>query len=158
MPPALYPQVLTGVFTLLAAFGAIVLKHFLDKSKRKDAVRYALFTEVASIIGIIEKRNYREMIRLRAEGDVDTLTAVIPNSYRVVYDSLIGDIGLLNREDVIGLISFYMSIMAVVEDIKPGGTFSRLESATPEAYQEALQILDDALSTGRGLLGIDPEK
>ncbi|EHH1051910.1 hypothetical protein J7I00_004663, partial [Vibrio parahaemolyticus] len=75
--------------------------------------------------------------------------ADIPAHYSLIYQEQCKHIGTLDREVARDIINFYQLIDAIVQDIKPNGTFTTHPSL--EAYEESLVMFQLAVQIGKSL-------
>ncbi|MDD9197567.1 hypothetical protein PVK62_17240 [Aliivibrio sp. S3MY1] len=131
---------------------------YLEESRSKafsKQIQNSIIAEVSVLVRIIENRKYVESmteavehLRKYPEGEF-TLVADIPSHYSLIYQEQCKNIGVLDREVARNIINFYQLIDAVVQDIKPNGTFSAY--APLEAYQESLAMFQLAVEIGKNL-------
>ncbi|MCX9539800.1 hypothetical protein [Vibrio cholerae] len=149
-------SVLSG--TLIGGLVTFVpAKYFEDRRNKQfsEQVQNCVISEVSALIRIIESRKYVESIEEAVEhlqknpSDTFTLFADIPPHYTLIYREQCKNLGVLDRAVARDIINFYQLIDAVVQDIKPDGTFSIHPSL--EAYQEALSMFKLAVQIGKEL-------
>ena len=131
---------------------------YLEDRKQKLfvlQVRNCIIAEISSLVMIIENRKYVEAIEEAVAHLQDnptstyTLHADIPNHYSHIYQEQCRNLGVLDRTVARDIIKFYQLIDAVVQDMKPEGTFSKHPSL--EAYAESLEMFRLAVKIGKSL-------
>lgn len=131
---------------------------FLEERRSKqfsEQVKNSIISEISVLIRVIENRDYLESIKEAVEylkknpnGNY-TLFADIPAHYSHIYQEQCRHIGVLEREVARDIINFYQLIDAVVQDIKPNGTFSNHPSL--DGYEESLAMFQLAMQIGKSL-------
>ncbi|QFT39669.1 MULTISPECIES: hypothetical protein [unclassified Vibrio] len=132
-------------------------KYLEDRKQKQFAlqVRNCIIAEVSALIRVIENRKYVKAIEEAVDHlrnnptDTYTLEADIPIHYSQIYQAQCQNLGVLDRTVARDIISFYQLVDAVVQDIKPEGTFSKHPSL--EAYLESLEMFRLAVKIGKSL-------
>ncbi len=132
-------------------------KYLEDRKQKQFAlqVRNCIIAEISALVRIIENRKYVEAIEEAVTHlqdkptDIYTLHADIPIHYSQIYQDQCRNLGVLDRTVARDIINFYQLVDAVVQDIKPEGTFSKHPSL--EAYVESLEMFRLAVKIGKNL-------
>ncbi|HCH0960530.1 TPA: hypothetical protein ACN35L_001755 [Vibrio parahaemolyticus] len=118
-------------------------------------VQNSIIAEVSALLRVIENRKYVESVeeavsflKNNPKGNY-TFFADIPAHYSLIYQEQCKHIGTLEREVARDIINFYQLIDAIVQDIKPNGTFTTHPSL--EAYEESLAMFQLAVQIGKSL-------
>ncbi|MBY7902301.1 hypothetical protein KW459_15445 [Vibrio fluvialis] len=130
------------------------LENRREKALAKQ-VQNSIVAEISALIRVVENRKY--LVALQEAVDATkgnnasdfTLAVNIPVNYSAIYQAQCRHIGVLNRQIARDIINFYQLLEAVVQDIKPNGTFSTNPSL--EGYQETLTLFKLAIQIGKGL-------
>ncbi|ENQ8180983.1 hypothetical protein BS623_23950 [Vibrio parahaemolyticus] len=131
---------------------------YLEEHRAKmfsQQVQNSIIAEVSALLRVIENRKYVESVeeavlylKNNPKGTY-TLFADIPAHYSLIYQEQCKHIGTLDREVARDIINFYQLIDAIVQDIKPNGTFTTHPSL--EAYKESLAMFQLAVQIGKSL-------
>ena len=162
-PTVVKPNEWLPVYAALggAAMGAIVsiIPNWVIESRRERSfskqIKRCIIAEISAILKIAEQRKYLDAIQsavnhLKIKPNENyMLVADIPDHYSRVYQENCKHLGVVDSKVSADIIIFYQLIDAVVQDIKPNGTFSA--NPTLPAYEETLNILTEALEIARNL-------
>lgn len=144
----MWPAIVTGIFTLLAGWGGYLHSDF----KKKKSVKKAILAEMAAIIEVAEERGLRDAFQAGADGDIPSLRFDTHESYRVVFDGNVSNIGLLDSKDAEKIVRFYQLSGSIVISFKEGGTLTAPTDRSREAFAETLRLYDEAMAVGKTLL------
>jgi hypothetical protein len=131
---------------------------YLEEHRTKmfaQQVQNSIIAEVSALLRVIESRKYVESVQeavsfLKSNpNDSYTLFADIPAHYSIIYQEQCKHIGILDQEVARDIINFYQLIDAIVQDMKPNGTFTKHPSL--EAYEESLGMFQLAVQIGKRL-------
>ncbi len=136
---------------------SLISEHFKNK-KISELIEASLVSEIQALVEISETRKYmhgleQASIYLKSQPFETEIpfTVNIPDHYSRIYQSNAHQIGAVNRSKAVDIVRFYQLADAVVQDIKPGGVLS--QGGNLKAYEEAIDILGQALEIGRKISG-----
>ncbi len=124
----------------------------IERKSAKQAVAHQIYAEISAILEIVKQRGYLE--------DLEVAKLVVSmnstsNSYQVqisdevdpLYRANIERLPLLDPGLQTKIVKFYRFLNALVEDIKPGGTFNT-SGVTVKGIDQFLMIANQAISLG----------
>lgn len=129
-----------------------LLEVSIDRRAAKQAVAHQIYAEISAILEIVRQRGYLEDL----ESKKLAMTAnPASNLYQVQISEVVDPLYRANLERLplldpglqTKIVKFYRFLHALVEDIKPGGTFNT-SGATLEGINQFLAIANQAVAIG----------
>lgn len=123
-----------------------------DRKANQQAVAHQIYAEISAILEIVNQRKYLdELKRLRDVISINPTSSFymvqISEAIDPLYKANIDKLPLLAPELQTKIVMFYRYLNALVEDIKPGGTFNTA-GATCKGIDQFLVIADQAILIG----------
>ena len=146
------------VGALASIFPSFVNSWIKDKRDRK-ALSLQLYAEVSAILEIAKTRQYahglRSIIGMLSSGQSSTATyqIQISDDRFLIYRNSFGNLGLLNIKLQVPIVSFYQTLEAIIQDVKPGGMLN-LNPASLREFSEVLFLVEKAEKLGEEILGL----
>lgn len=146
------------VGALASIFPSFVNSWIKDKRDRK-ALSLQLYAEVSAILEIAKSRQYahglRSIIGMLSSGQSSTATyqIQISDDRFLIYRNSFGNLGLLNIKLQVPIVSFYQTLEAIIQDVKPGGMLN-LNPASLREFSEVLFLVEKAEKLGEEILGL----
>lgn len=139
------PIILNCIFTIIREY------------KERSALKDSLIQEIKGIVQIIKKRKYlnylqkeyEAMCQSGMENCEDPITVNIPNHYSLIYNTNAKNISKVDPKYAKNIVCFHQLLEAVIQDVKPDGTFSIGYSR--KGLKEAIVILEEVLDIGENL-------
>lgn len=136
----------------LAPIFVKLLEVCVDRRAAKRAVAHQIYAEVSAILEIVRQRGYLE--DLESKKSVMTVNSA-SNFYQVKISEVVDPLYRANLERLplldpglqTKIVMFYRFLNALVEDIKPGGTFNT-SGATLKGIDQFLAIANQAVAIG----------
>lgn len=150
---------LSGFFGI----GGIVIGQITSARSEKKSVRAALLAEVEAMHDLCVIRKYVEELRedadffrspegtkWRKEGNVYQ-TTIPASDFNLIYKANLSRLGGLSKNEAKLIVRFHQLVEGALQDASEGGVLNQ-GSYNPEDYDEAADILNEALSIAKVLI------
>ena len=164
-----WTAVLTGVVSAGAAVSGPLL--LWKKQTRREAatVRASLLAEFDALMEIIELRGYLPALqeyealliadRTSGKSEIGTMffQANIDSDFNRVYQASVTKLGVLKADEAKQIVRFHQFADSVRLDVIEGGVLA-VGSDDPEAFREAIVLLETMLKIGKALVGSETNR
>lgn len=129
-----------------------------DRSHRK-ALSLQLYAEVKATLEIARARQYanglRQTVSLLSSGKIQShiYQIQIPDDRFPIYKNSLSNLGLLNIKLQVPIVSFYQTLEAIIQDVKPGGILNANPAGLIE-FSEVLSLVEKAEQLGEEILNL----
>lgn len=155
---AVVVALITGLLAILGNYLMVSRQARLEQR----STRAGLLAEVSALLEIIKKRNYLASLEAMHtqvgatgrwnEPDRYSLSVPIPEHYNRVYQANVSKLGALSRDEAEQIVRFHQLIDSVRADVTEGGVLWS-GANTVEPWQQAIDVLKDAIQLGEALTG-----
>ena len=136
-----------------------ICKTSREQRAAKNAVASQLKAEIKAILDIVSTRNYiafiqQQIVNLSGVPNGRSVVQIhVSEDFMPIYRSNLNNLHLLDQDTQVNVVKFYRYFSALIEDVKPGGTFNDPRFGfTVAGGNEFLQIANDAIALGNGLV------
>lgn len=146
------------VGALSSIFPSFISSWIKDKRDRK-AMSLQLYAEVKAILEVAEARQYanalRQIVSSLKSGQIsDRIYQIqLPDDRFPVYKNSLSNLGLLSVDLQVPIVSFYQTLEAIIQDIKPGGVLNDTPVGLAE-FSEVLALLEKAEELGAEIVNL----
>lgn len=127
----------------------------------RRSIRASLLAEIRSMLRVLEKREYLQHLKDRytlslqnrpglKNSDI-AMDGNVQDTYNLVFQANVSRLGALTGDEAAQVVQFHHLIQCLLADMQVGGPM-REGSTDPELWKEGIEILEEAIGIGEGLL------
>lgn len=131
---------------------------FKDRRDRK-VLSFQLYAEVKATLEVAETRQYanqlRQIVSSLKSGKFPSYSYQIqvPDDRFPIYKNSLGNLGLLDINLQVPIVSFYQTLEAIIQDVKLGGILNASSGGFAE-FSEVLELVEKAEKLGSEIVGL----
>lgn len=147
---------------IFGVLGTAFAKEFHEHLARKRSIKVVasqIRAEIKAILDIVEIREYIDFMRAEIEklpampNQRSILQVHISEDVMPIYRANLNNLYLLDQDIQVKVVKFYRYLSALIEDIKPEGTFNDERfGLTPKGGEQFMKIATEAILTGQDII------